>query len=268
MGMVALSATLAPLACRDGNGGQPPIDDVADVVEVFEDVYSFYCDCYAELYGEPIEECTASFEIVSDSEEACLREVFDANPEAFDVWRCEAEAIRGLLGCMQAQGCPAVFECGDGTGVPEEWVCDGYPDCSNGLDEQQMCPPPPMCDDGMALEPYSVCDGYEDCADGSDEVGCPPPFTCDDGTEIPAEWVCDAAPDCDDGSDEQQQCPVTCESQWNAHYETCGEVSETVQEQLGRCYDYTCSDGTEIMGAQVCDGTQDCPDGEDELVCG
>jgi hypothetical protein len=30
------------------------------------------------------------------------------------------------------------FPCGDGTCVPAEWLCDGFPDCDNGSDENPL----------------------------------------------------------------------------------------------------------------------------------
>lgn len=266
LGIVALAGAVAP-ACRD-DGGPAPIDDVADVFEIYEDLYGFYCECYGELYAgaEGAEECLAEADIASDAELACMREVFDANPPAFEVLRCQAEALRGFVGCQQAEGCPASFMCSDGTAIPEEYVCDGFPECSDGADEQQNCPPAFMCD-GQPLEQYSVCDGFEDCADGSDEQGCPAPFMCGDGTEVPPEWVCDGASDCEDGTDEQQMCPVTCESQYDTRSEACGDVSDEVQMLLSECFDYECFDGQTIAGSQECDGTADCAEGEDESFC-
>lgn len=267
--MVALAGAVGPVACSDGNSGPPPIDDVSDVLDVYQDFYTFYCECYGDVYGDAgVDACLSEYgDLVSDSEEACITAVFDANPAAFEILRCQAEAVRGLLGCQQAAGCPASFECGDGTTVPVDFVCDGEPDCSNGSDEAQSCPAPPMCADGQPLATYSVCDGFEDCADGSDEVGCPAPFVCGDGSEIPNEWVCDGGPDCEDGSDEQQMCPVTCESKWETQLDACGDLSDDVQTLFSECFDFACLSGLEIPAEQVCDGAQDCPQGDDEQFC-
>jgi hypothetical protein len=268
LGIVALVGAAAPMACRE-DGGPPPIEEVADVVDVYEDLYAFYCECYGELYyGDGgAEECLSQTDIVGDDEVACLQEVFDANPEAFEAVRCQAEALRSLVACRRAEGCPSTFTCDDGTVILGDAVCDGYPSCEDGSDEQQDCPPPPTCADGESLAPYSICDGFGDCLDGSDEQDCPPPFECSDGSEIPPAWVCDAYPDCEDGSDEQQGCPVTCESRYSMQEDACGEVSEEVQELTASCNAYECLDGTQIPRAQVCDGEEDCPEGDDEHAC-
>lgn len=274
LGIVALAGAAAPMACRE-DAGPPPIEDVADVVEVYEDLYAFYCECYGELYEGygygydegGAEECLSQVEIVGDGEVACLQEVFDAHPEALEVLRCEGEALRAFLSCKRSEGCPGTFTCADGAVILADAVCDGYPSCEDGSDEQQDCPPPPTCTDGEPLQPLSVCDGFMDCADGSDEQDCPPPFACGDGTEVPPTWICDGFADCEDGTDEQQDCPVTCESRYSMQEDACGELSEEVEALTNACGTYECFDGTEIPNAQVCDGEEQCAEGEDEHTC-
>lgn len=50
-------------------------------------------------------------------------------------------------------------------------VCDGTPQCSDGLDEEHCCQPGQFqCRSGVCIAGRSICDGWDDCADGSDEL--------------------------------------------------------------------------------------------------
>jgi hypothetical protein len=105
-----------------------------------------------------------------------------------------------LQNCVRAER----FDCGDGSTVPQRWVCDSEADCASGLDEEGCgeAATPFECEDGSESVPPSwVCDGPADCADGSDEAGCPV-FVCGDGERFPEEFECDGLDDCADGSDE------------------------------------------------------------------
>ena len=60
--------------------------------------------------------------------------------------------------------------------VSLDFKCDGYPDCSNGADEQG-CPPGTVldCGDGTTVALSDKCDGTQDCSNGADEpANCPP----------------------------------------------------------------------------------------------
>lgn len=269
LGIVALASAAGAPACRDDQT-ESSIDDVADVVDLQDDLVEFYCECYGQLYGYgpmDVQDCLSELGISGETE-ACLTEVFAANPAELEVLLCQSEAERSLLSCERAEGCPTPFVCASGESVLEEWVCDGEADCQDGSDEQQDCPPPFMCEDGTAVAKYSLCDGFEDCAVGEDEMECPDPFTCGDGTEIPGEWVCDEDSDCEDGSDEQQDCPVTCRSRHATQLAECGEIELSVQHQASLCFPFTCyDDDVQLAVEQRCDGTPDCADGTDEQGC-
>lgn len=268
VGIAAVAGSVAPMACRDDGGGAPPIEDVSDVVDVYQSLFDFYCECYSDLYGES-EYCSGGYQPYGYSDEAvaCLQRVYDQNPAAFEVLRCESEALQGYVSCLRAQGCPSTFDCGDGTAILEDFVCDGDADCANGSDESQGCPPAPMCANGDPIASSWICDGFDDCGDGSDEVDCPPPFMCNDGTVVSAQGICDGFSECPDGEDEDQSCPVTCDSRFAEQEEACGEVEDDFWMMTEECFDFACLSGLEIPRSQVCDGAMDCPDGEDEIEC-
>jgi len=100
-----------------------------------------------------------------------------------------------------------MFLCDSGEEIPEDYVNDGYDDCSDGSDEfddgneEEMF----ICDNGEEIPEYLVNDGEDDCSDGSDEFDDgneEEMFICDNGEEIPEYLVNDGEDDCSDGSDE------------------------------------------------------------------
>ena len=123
-----------------------------------------------------------------------------------------------------------------------------------------------MCEDQTTLEyPWQVCDGREDCPGGEDEADCPAPFVCGDGSELLARRVCDGNLDCEDGTDERD-CPETCGDRYAEA--NCAELSEAVILETSKCFPFQCyGDGPELPPEQRCDGTPDCPGGEDEDGC-
>jgi len=170
-------------------------------------------------------------------------------------------AMDGLT-CQQ--DCPDnVFDCGDRECVPQNWMCDGTPDCSNGADEANCTAPASAnkcnpatqvsCANGECLIASWWCDGDMDCIDGSDEgPDCPvvdcgsDRFSCKDGKQcVVQRWKCDGDVDCRDGSDE----------------EGCGDLHCSADQ-------FTCKDGLKcIQSSWRCDNTPDCHDSSDEFNC-
>uniref|UniRef100_W4VRP1 Sortilin-related receptor n=1 Tax=Corethrella appendiculata TaxID=1370023 RepID=W4VRP1_9DIPT len=112
------------------------------------------------------------------------------------------------------------FQCNNGGCISSRYVCDMYPDCAQGEDEDN-CPQPCTSrqfkcrSDGVCLDMEKYCDNKRDCVDGSDEdckfkpinsteTNCTNNsgmFTCDNSC-LPLMVLCDGRRDCIDGSDE------------------------------------------------------------------
>lgn len=69
------------------------------------------------------------------------------------------------------------YDCGNGTCISEELVCDGKADCFNRTDELEevclkvRCPKYAFrCSYGACIDSTKLCNGKKDCLDGSDEI--------------------------------------------------------------------------------------------------
>lgn len=132
-----------------------------------------------------------------------------------------------------------------------------------------------MCD----LLPQ-VCDGEKDCANGEDEANCKPMeektkptasaaqchdwmFKCSNGECVPSWWKCDGVKDCSDNSDElgcggnltTTEIPIKPTTPTASTREKCKSTH------------FHCDSGECITKRFLCDGTPDCPNGEDERGC-
>ncbi|XP_059145903.1 G-protein coupled receptor GRL101-like [Physella acuta] len=126
--------------------------------------------------------------------------------------------------------------------ILSKYVCDGYADCNNAVDEQD-CPNKNIkcaqnefpCGNGDCIPMHQRCDGILDCHSWADEKDCSkyecPANTkrCKSGECINANYWCDYYRDCPDGSDEIE----SIENQ-------CVRSSEPCKENEFRCDNGQC----------------------------
>jgi len=179
--------------------------------------------------------------------------------------------------------------------VSQEKVCDGIDNCEDRSDEHHChkCGGPHnnwfYCgnnkDDCIAA--HWRCDGEADCDDGSDEMNCSNTpttqtsyecseneFQCSNGMCIPIIWYCDGHHDCIDKSDEDI---VKCKGINNKPPAPInsddGKVGVShwglITHDSSICDNdsFTCKSGDCVPKRWVCDGTADCPSGDDEHNC-
>merc|ERR1712038_736554 len=119
-----------------------------------------------------------------------------------------------------SSGCGG-FQCATGEVIPDEWVCDDYPDCRGDI----------MCDD------YPHCED-DDPLYGEDEKNCEGlTFQCATGEVIPDVWVCDDEPDC--------QGDIMCDD-----YPHCEDDDPLYGEDEKNCEDPSSGSGGLTIGAK------------------
>jgi hypothetical protein len=113
-----------------------------------------------------------SWEILSPGYFCTTRCLLSESCGSFERALCDGEERGALSRCFDR--CEEieddVAQCGDGTTVPVEAMCDFRQDCATGEDEAHC--ERFTCGDGRKILVWSRCNGPEDCADGSDEEGC------------------------------------------------------------------------------------------------
>lgn len=211
-------------------------------------------------------------------------------------WRCDDE--NDCRDGSDEKNCPKKeypttcrsdeFQCkSDKSCISKSWKCDGEKDCEDGSDEAKcddmVCQSWQFTCNLMSKEKHRciynswVCDGDKDCADGSDEANCtttvhpsvPLPnsnscnnwmFMCNNRKCVPYWWKCDSVDDCGDDSDE-----IGC---GNEEAEEWTVIYPTEQPKVCREHQFQCLNGECIQDSWLCDGSNDCTSGEDEIHCG
>lgn len=189
--------------------------------------------------------------------------------------------------------------------VPKTWRCDGEQDCEDNSDEIEchdtkcaswlfQCGAKDRASRDRCIYQSWVCDGVADCKDASDEANCttvpilpptlpspPPPspasvatnsctewmFPCNNKKCVPYWWKCDDVDDCGDASDElgckkPDAAAATTTESGDGGASNATELPRVCNENMFQCYSGKC-----IVDSWVCDGTNDCENGEDELYC-
>uniref|UniRef100_A0A182PBK9 EGF-like domain-containing protein n=1 Tax=Anopheles epiroticus TaxID=199890 RepID=A0A182PBK9_9DIPT len=160
-------------------------------------------------------------------------------PDGSDEVGCVARASKSEQALTCTEG---MFRCTSGQCIPGGWECDGSPDCHDASDEHETCHPGGQ---------KGVGTGEEACPDGY--------FRCGVGFCIAPALVCDGNDDCGDGTDE----PEHCEEHKEPHGCTPADLADVSAGTMFRC----AKSDTCWPAAVRCNGTAECPHGEDERDC-
>jgi hypothetical protein len=179
----------------------------------------------------------------------CLQGASLEKPWLADALRCELlwyqEDGSGWLGLCSLPG----FEAGDGDSYPQtpRRECPGVDQAAREELEKLLvlqCREVTYCDDGTRVSPGRRCNGTRECVDQSDEHSCYDIVGFDMvqcGEEVEMPWkFCSVS-----GCGAEIGLPV------------CGEKPGPLH----------CPDGTALSTDSVCNRTNDCADGADELHC-
>ncbi|KAG7253117.1 hypothetical protein CRUP_026450, partial [Coryphaenoides rupestris] len=162
------------------------------------------------------------------------------------------------------------------------WTCDKENDCENGADEthcDKFCTSSQFeCSNHRCISSSWMCDGADDCGDGSDEhlkcksktcsleaFQCPGSHMC-----VPERWKCDGDKDCPDGADESVKagCLYSSNNTCDDNEFMC-QNRQCIPKHFRKCNEsaFRCRSGRCVNETLLCDRSDDCGDGSDELNC-
>ncbi|XP_030378935.1 putative vitellogenin receptor isoform X2 [Scaptodrosophila lebanonensis] len=166
------------------------------------------------------------------------------------------------------------FQCTSGSCIASSWECDGKIDCSDASDEHDKCGtrecPAHMhrCLLGQCLDARLVCDGHNDCGDQSDELNC------DLATGRRKPTVGSSSISCGNETTPMFQCSSNLQLCLDPAVKCNGTAECPRGEDEHDCgevcsiYEFQCLDSKQCIRMDFrCDKERDCVDGSDELDC-
>ncbi|XP_067011986.2 sortilin-related receptor isoform X2 [Anabrus simplex] len=285
----------------DGDDDCGDVSDEHGCREITCNVNQFQCGdgkCIPRMW-----QCDFDTDCVDGSDEehcnyqACKPNQFKCKNERciLKLWQCDSEDDckdgSDEVNCTHSTSAtcrPGEFRCDNNSQcIPNSWRCDGERDCNDSSDEancsNSTCESWQFqCKNHRCIFPAWKCDGDDDCRDNSDEENCPtnvsttavpiPPqlptntcngwmFLCNNKKCVPYWWKCDGVDDCGDSSDE-----YGCDPDGVVNTTAVPLPTQPTSSGCDR-HQFQCGTGECILDAWLCDGMNDCTNGDDEKNC-